>query len=64
MSQLLEYQKELERKLKILYEAIEEIAFYGISKPIELNGDDEDGWYKRIALDLINKAAIARRECR
>lgn len=55
----------LERRFKILYDAIEEIAFHGTSRPVEMGeGDDGDGWYKRIACELISKAAIARRQCR
>lgn len=55
----------LERRFKILYEAIEEIAFYGTSRPHEMGqGDDGDGWYKRIAYEIISKAAIARRQMR
>lgn len=55
----------LEKRFKILYEAIEEIAFYGTSRPVAMGSEDDgDGWYKRIAYALISKAAIARHQCR
>lgn len=58
------YVGELRRKIAILYEAIEEIAFYGTSRPAEMGEDDGDGHYKKIAYRLISTAAIARRQCR
>lgn len=43
-----------------LTSALEEISMQGISRPMELGeGDDGDGWYKRIAFKLIRNATIA-----
>ncbi len=54
----------LTKKYVTLYEAIEEIAFYGTSRPAEMGEDDGDCHYKKIAHRLINIAAIARRQIR
>lgn len=56
---------EVLRKLSILAEAIDEIAFYGTSRPREMGeGDDGDCHYKRIAFQCISIAAIARKSIR
>lgn len=48
-----------------IHEALDEIAFYGTSRPREMGeGDDGDGHYRKIAYSLISIAAIARRQVR
>jgi hypothetical protein len=60
-----DYVRELQRKLEIAHEYLDEIAFYGLSRPRELGeGDDGDGHYRRIAQNLIAIAANGRRKLR
>lgn len=59
------YVKEILRKLEIAHDALDEITFYGLSRPREMGeGDNGDGHYKRIAQNLIAIAANGRRKMR
>lgn len=50
-------------RIDIYREALREIALHGITRPLSYGtGDDGDGWFRKIACDLIGIAARALQE--
>lgn len=58
------FEQALQRKYAVLYEAIEQIAFYGLSRPPCMQEDDGDGHFKKAAHAMVCIAALARRDVR